>query len=232
VTPTAVVLTWTAPQQTPVGPVPPPTGYNIYRGEAQAQSTPSDSGPNMEVSNTPASAPLLGIAPALSTLQKPLVKVGESLSPSFSDTHVEFGKAYIYSVRSELKYSGATIESDDSNFLAITPKDTFPPAAPSGLIGIFVPAAGGTAAHVDLSWAVSSEPDLAGYRIYRSEQDGVLGTPLDSILLLTPAFRDMNVVSGHRYYYAVAAVDRSGNESAPSAAVSVSVPAVAQPSHD
>jgi hypothetical protein len=232
VTPTGVVLTWTAPQQTPVGPVPPLSGYTIYRGEAQAQSTPSESGGNVKSPSSTASAPPLGAAPSPPALQTPLTKIGESSSLSYNDSHVEFGRTYIYSVRSVLNYSSASIESSDSNFLAITPKDAFPPAAPSVLIGIFAPEAGGVAAHVDLSWAVSSEADLAGYRVYRSEQDGFLGTPLDSTLLQTPAFRDMNVASGHHYYYAVAAVDRSGNVSAPSATVSVMVPAVTQPNHD
>ena len=36
---------------------------------------------------------------------------------------------------------------------------------------------------------------------------------LNTDLLLTPAFRDMNVQPGHRYFYTVTAVDRAGNES-------------------
>jgi fibronectin type 3 domain-containing protein len=44
-------------------------------------------------------------------------------------------------------------------------------------------------------------------------------------LLLTPAFRDMNAVPGRRYFYSVTAVDRSGNESPVSAAASGAVPA-------
>ncbi|HXU19091.1 MAG TPA: hypothetical protein VN788_00755, partial [Verrucomicrobiae bacterium] len=48
---------------------------------------------------------------------------------------------------------------------------------------------------------------------------------LNTELLLTPAFRDMNVLSGHVYSYTVTAVDSSGNESGSSAAVSGNVPA-------
>ena len=158
-------------------------------------------------------------------MQGPLVKIGDSTSPSFTDAKVEFGKTYVYCVRSVLSYAGATAESSDSNFLAVTPRDTFPPAAPKNLVVIYVPAAASVPAHVDLSWAVSPEPDLAGYQVYRSEKDNALGTRVNKQLLLTPAFRDMNVVSGHRYYYSVTAVDRSGNESGPSAAVSVNAPA-------
>ena len=53
----------------------------------------------------------------------------------------------------------------------------------------------------------------------------LLGTRLNPELLLTPAFRDMNAVPGHRYFYTVTAVDRSGNESPASAAASGDVPA-------
>jgi hypothetical protein len=235
VTPTAVVLTWAAPRRTPLGRVPPLAGYRIYRGEAQATpvaSASSEAASPAAASSPSTSAPLPGIPASPPALRTPLVKIGESASLRFSDANAEYGRSYVYSVRSVLDYSGAMIESADSNFLTIVPSDTFPPAAPRGLIGIAVPASSGVSVHVDLSWAVSSEPDLAGYRLYRSEEAGVLGTPLGKELLLTPAFRDMNVVSGRRYYYAVTAMDRSGNESAPSIAVSVVVPAVTQPSHD
>ncbi len=223
VTPTAVALAWTAPQRTPVGPIPPPAGYRIYRGEAQSSPPAANEG-----SSSSPSGSLPGAVPSRPALQTPLMKIGESTFPSFSDTHAEFGKTYVYSVRSVIDYSGFAVESANSNFLTITARDIFPPAAPTGLIGIFVPAAPGAAAHVDLSWAVSSETDLAGYHVYRSERAGILGTLMDTELLPTPAFRDMNVAPGQRYFYAVTAVDRSGNESQPSTAMSVNVPAATQ----
>lgn len=235
VTPAAVVLSWTAPRQTPAGTISPIASYRIFRAEAQAPPASPEGAANSASSSSatfasaPESTPLPGMPPSLPVLVTPLVKIGESASPGFTDSQIEFGKAYVYSVRSVLDYSGASVESANSNFLAIAPRDTFPPAAPAGLVGIFVPPAGGVAMHVDLSWAVSPESDLAGYRVYRSEQAGVLGTRLTGELLLTPAFQDMNVLSGRRYFYVVTAVDRSDNESAPSAAVSVSVPAATQP---
>jgi hypothetical protein len=234
VTPAAVALKWTPPQKTPVGPVPPLVGYRIYRGEAiataNAASTVSSATAPSETSE-PASASLPGLPASPPELQSPLVKIGESTSPSFIDTQAEFGKAYVYSVRSVLDYSGTKVESSDSNFLAITPRDTFPPAAPSGLVSVYVPPAGGAPAHVDLSWAVSGEADVAGYQLYRSEPPDTQATRVNNHLLLTPAFRDMNVVPGRSYHYTVTAVDRSGNESAPSATASVMVSAAnpAQP---
>ena len=228
-TPAAVALTWTAPQRTPVGPAPSITAYRIYRAESKEPSASSGTSgeaasPAVQPSNSPEPTSLPGVPPAPAALTMPLVKVGESASPGFRDSDIELGKTYIYSVRSVVAYSGVTIESSDSNFCTITPRDTFPPPAPAGLIAVFVPAAGNSGAHIDLSWDVSQAADLAGYRVYRSEEAGIHGTSLSGQLLLTPAFRDMNVVPGHSYFYTVAAVDRSGNESAPGAAASVSVP--------
>jgi len=229
VTPTAVVLSWTPPQNTPVGPIPSIVVYRIYRGEAKsipaanAGASGSSAAPASNAAE-PATAPLPGLVASPPELQSPLVKIGESTSPTYSDAQSEFGETYVYSVRSVLNNSGANVESADSNFLTITPRDTFPPAAPAGLVAVYVPAAGAAPEHVDLSWSISPEPDLAGYQVYRSEESGTQGTRVSKQLLLTPAFRDMNVVPGRRYFYTVTAVDRFGNESAPSATASVTVP--------
>jgi len=45
--------------------------------------------------------------------------------------------------------------------------------------------------------------------------------------LLSPVYHDTSVQLGHTYWYSVTAVDRSGNESSPSAPVAAEV---AQPS--
>jgi hypothetical protein len=207
VTPTAIVLTWTPPKpiddSTPVV-----AGYRIYRGEADPAAT---------VENPQLKSPLAGI--------------GESgaSSLSFRDAQFDFGKTYAYSVRSFTQSPGRTLESAASNLAIITPHDTFPPAAPQGLATAFVPAQGNVPAHIELSWAISPETDLAGYNVYRTEQSGSRGTLLDMELLLTPAFRDMNVQPGRAYLYSVTAVDSSGNESPSSVAVSSGVPAENQP---
>ena len=94
---------------------------------------------------------------------------------------------------------------------------------------VLVPAQGGTPARLELSWDISEETDIAGYNVYQSDQAGNQGQRVNTELLLTPAFRDMNVLPGHRYFYTVTAADRSGNESPSSAPVSGGVPAEGQP---
>jgi len=205
---TSVNLTWTAPQKTPIGDTPPIASYRIYRGEVEGGS---------ETGATVASADL--------KLKSPLLKIGESDSPSYSDTQAVLDRPYVYSVRSVVQYPGATIESSDSNFAMITPRDLYPPAAPQGLIVVPVPAQGDTPAHFELSWAISPEPDIAGYYVYRSDSQDTRGIRQNQDLLLTPAFRDISVAPGKHYFYSVTAVDRSGNESVASGVATGDLPA-------
>jgi fibronectin type 3 domain-containing protein len=130
-------------------------------------------------------------------------------------------------VRSVIASAAGALESSDSPLAVVTPKDTFPPAAPQGTVAAIQPGATPGAVAVELSWSINVEPDLAGYRVYRSEQEGARGALLTPELLPSPAYRDNSAQSGQRYWYTVTAVDRSGNESAPSLAVAVEV---AQPS--
>jgi hypothetical protein len=209
VTHSGVVLTWTAPQKTIAGPAPGIAHYDIFRSETEPATAAANAAPAGETKTA-------------------LVKIGESESTNYRDRQAEFGKTYTYSVRSAAKYPLEMLESSDSNLVTVTPKDIFPPAAPQGLVVVFVPASGATPAHVELSWAINPESDIAGYNVYRSEQEGVPGTRLNSELLLTPAFRDMNAVPGRRYFYTATAVDRSGNEGPASAAAPGGVPAEEQ----
>lgn len=215
VTESAIVLAWTPPQKTLAGSAPAISGYRLYRVTEPPAPAPSSAPPAEK--NRP--------APAL---------IGEpgADASSFSDSNFEFGQTYTYLLRSVVQTPNGPLESGDSNSLVVTPKDIFPPAAPLGLVVTYVPAVGATRAHLELSWAISPETDVAGYNVYRSDQEGTTGIRLTGDwaqkLLLTPAFSDMKVDPGHRYFYTVTAVDRSGNESSPSAPVSGSMPAEGQ----
>ena len=204
----SVDLTWTPPQKTPIGDTPPIATYRIYRSEVESVSEPGATVPDADLK-----------------LKTPLMKIGESDSPAYSDVQAVAGTPYVYSVRSVVQYSGASIESSDSNLAAITPRDLFPPAAPQGVVIVPVPAQGDAPAHLELSWAISPEPDIAGYYVYRSDSQGTRGERQNQDLLLTPTFRDISVTPGKRYFYSVTAVDRSGNESPASDVLSADVPA-------
>lgn len=211
VTETAVELTWTPPSRTSGGdPLTSLSGYRVYRGEIDAAS---------------AEAAATDLTQAKWKRQPTLLAAVDH--PGYRDAGFEFGRTYVYLVRSEVSPEGEVIESGDSMPAVVTPTDTFPPAAPAGVVAAVLPGATAGSLEVDLSWSINSETDLAGYRVYRSEQEGTQGASVTPELLLTPAVRDTSVLPGHRYWYTVTAVDRAGNESKPSRHVAVEV---AQPS--
>lgn len=188
--------------------------YRIFRAEVPANAGES----HAESGNETQSPPHLNQIADL-----PLTTM------TYEDTNFSFDHNYIYSVRTAAKFGSTWIESDDSNLLTVTPKDIFPPSAPQGIVIVFVPAATGASAHVEISWSISPETDLAGYDIYRKEQGSDTALKLNPRPLLTPSYRDMSIQPGISYSYMVKAVDRAGNESPASEPASIDVPAADEP---
>ena len=208
VTETAIELSWQARTRTSTGdPLPAISEYRVYRGELD-----------------PASADAAAKDILQAKWKFPLALLAASPTNSYRDTLFDFGKTYLYVVRTVITPAvGNAIESSDSNATIVTPRDVFPPAVPQGLVAATIVGSPTNAPEVDLSWSINLETDLAGYRVYRSEQEGTPGQLVTSDLLLSPAYRDTSVQPGHRYWYSVISVDRSGNESAPSAPVAAEI---------
>ena len=103
-----------------------------------------------------------------------------------------------------------TIEGDDSPAQRVFASDVYAPAVPSGLQAVF--SGTGQPAFVDLLWAPDTDPDLAGYNVFRREEGGQR-EKINVTLVKTPAFRDEHVVQGKTYWYSVSAVDMRSNES-------------------
>lgn len=141
---------------------------------------------------------------------------------SFSDETFKFGTAYQYFARTvSIGNNAEPLESLSSNVVLIRPLDIFPPAAPTALT---IAAAPG---NLSVFFAFNDEKDVAGYRIYRSENASEPKSRwklLNSELLKTNTFQDATVASGITYYYFVTAVDLAGNESQPSEVVSEKTP--------
>ncbi len=209
ITQTTVELSWTMPAILPAGSAPPVSfRYRVYRAEAPPAGNHPASLANSRTHSDSAQVALLG----------------ESATSSYGDTSFTFGHTYAYTIRSVATYESGSVESEESNVLNVTPRDTFAPATPENIAATATPSNGSVAAHVDLSWAINSESDLLGYNVYRSDTEGGPGIRVNATPLVTPAFRDNLVVAGEQYFYRVTAVDRAGNESAPSAPIAVTVP--------
>jgi hypothetical protein len=144
------------------------------------------------------------------------------------DTAIVFGNTYEYRVQriARIQADGHTIElaGEISPSIHVDAQDVFPPAVPTGLAAVATAPEAGTVASIDLNWEPNPEPDLAGYLVYRREDE----TPWQRVSgekpLAGPAFHDIVVLPGHTYRYGVSAVDRGGHESGRSAEAKETVP--------
>jgi hypothetical protein len=133
----------------------------------------------------------------------------------YERTGLEFGTNECFVLRAVRKVGASNIESDLSLPACVTPRDTFPPAAPKGLS---VVAGTGT---INLGWDANTETDLAGYLVLRGEAPGDTLQPLMPAPITGTSYEDKTARPGVRYAYAIVAVDKASppNRSAPSARV-------------
>ncbi len=134
-----------------------------------------------------------------------------ALTSMYVDLGVANGVTYYYVVTA---FDLNANESAYSDEVSATPLDTTPPAAP---IGLAAAAGDGT---VNLTWNVNTEPDLAGYDVYRGTAPGSHPDKLNVALVAGASFSDTTVANGTTYYYMVHAVDTSANSSADSSEAS------------
>ena len=119
--------------------------------------------------------------------------------PTYSEA-VEFGRERCYRIRA-VRSDGGSVESDPSERKCTTPRDTFQPAAPTGLSALA--SDGG----ISLKWAPSSDKDVTGYLILRGRPGDATLLPIGDGLVKETQFLDRSVMSSVRYVYAVVAVD-------------------------
>lgn len=160
---------------------------------------------------------VVGDNPVLNILNKSPVTGTE-----FADSFFDFGQKYKYVIRTvSLGSNGEPVESLDSAAAIASPIDNFAPSAPEAITIAAAPN------NISIFFAVNPEKDIAGYRIYRTEDQNIpkpewkLLTPT---LLTTNTFQDKTVESGKTYYYYLTAVDKAGNVSAESEIVSEKAP--------
>ncbi|MHC4113618.1 MAG: cellulase family glycosylhydrolase, partial [Planctomycetota bacterium] len=116
------------------------------------------------------------------------------------------GDFYTGSIDDARIYTWALSSGELAEVMGEDPNIT-PPAAPTGL------SATAGDATVSLDWNDNTEPDLAGYDVYRSTTSGGPYSVIDFDLTQSD-YTDNSVSNGTTYYYVVTAVDTNLNESA------------------
>lgn len=130
-----------------------------------------------------------------------------SNEPRYVDVSAQYDTEYHYIVTAK---KGAA-ESLPSRELVFSAADKYPPAVPSGITALAGPDA------INLAWQRNTEPDLQGYFVYRSTDNGVYAK--QGAMISLPSYVDRNIEHGKTYSYKISSIDKTGNESAQSAAV-------------
>ena len=136
-------------------------------------------------------------------------------TPTFALGKPEWGRERCFAVRTVRRYGRVSIESAEAAQHCVTPIDTFPPAAPTGLRAVASPGS------MSLIWSANRETDLAGYVVLRGEVPGDKLQALTTAPIRETTFTDTTVKPNVRYAYAIVAVDNADkpNMSAQSARV-------------
>ena len=116
-------------------------------------------------------------------------------------------------------YSGATFRASSAitnvREIFVFEADGSVPAALTGLAGSVGPC------DISLTWNASGAADFASYNVYRRAAGAFFRTPL-AVGLTAPAYHDLDTPAGTVFHYMVTAVDLDGNESPPSAELTIS----------
>jgi len=133
---------------------------------------------------------------------------------SFLDRNVQPGDSVCYYLTA---VNAAGLESEPSEMLSGRFSDIVPPSRP---IGLTVQLKGG---QVALIWNLNPELDIAAYYVYRAptSTDPLVRINKDPVSADDPWYADAACQPRKKYFYAVTAIDSSGNESPASNRISI-----------
>ena len=171
------------------------------------------------------------MAPAPELLEQTLLvepTAGNVSTNSALDKDIHLGQTYEYRAQrvNRIQLGDETLElaGSVSAPVRVEANDIFPPAAPIALAAVATLGQPGTETAIDLSWQPVADADLAGYTVYRREDNGSWQRISSAQPWSGPAFHDTQVQPGHTYRYAVTAIDQLGHESARSTEAEETVP--------
>ena len=129
------------------------------------------------------------------------IEIGTADASPYVDESSQWDTRYTYMLVARKDAA----ESLPSEPVSITHANTFAPAAPASLAALGGPES------IELSWSRNVEPNLKGYYVYRSVNNGSFEHLGD--LINVPTYSDHKVEHGKTYRYAVTAVSQNGIES-------------------
>lgn len=127
--------------------------------------------------------------------------------PEYTDSDFLFDKTYYYDVSVVGSFQNPYAESNPSAPHMVIPRDTFPPDSPRNFNAVL------ERGIVILLWMAPESQDVAGYRIFKTEEGTAATQTLQKKLITALSFRDSDVLSNRNYEYSIVAVDGHGNES-------------------
>ena len=148
--------------------------------------------------------------------QEEYTLLGRCTEPLWLDRGTTYDTKYSWLVQSVVPAGGQEAESLPSEPVSLTPKDVFPPPAPSSLRAL------SGVNSIELAWEQLPSNDLESWQIWRAEGGAPLAPYGEPVTV--PAFSDGKVQSGRRYRYAVSSRDTNGNQSQPSEAIEMNAP--------
>ncbi|MEM7133768.1 MAG: hypothetical protein AAF702_46160, partial [Chloroflexota bacterium] len=144
---------------------------------------------------------------------KEAVSIANPTSGAYTITVKGTGEGtYSQTIRAVSPYAGETYSYTVSNQVTTLGQEDVTifdeiPSAPTGLLLIDF------GSSIELEWNNNPEDDIAGYYIYRWDNENQVTVLLNSTLQTENRYVDSSVEEGNIYYYTITAVDTNHNES-------------------
>lgn len=132
--------------------------------------------------------------------------------PGFIDAGLINAEPYSYKVLALIAYDDTLQAGAASQEVSGVPRDLSPPPQPQHLVVVAI------SAGVKLAWQAVAGDDLAGYRIYRRDEDTVQALLIAEVGPAQNQYIDQTSVDGRKLFYTVTSFDTAQpvNESLPS----------------
>jgi fibronectin type 3 domain-containing protein len=119
----------------------------------------------------------------------------------FKDLELENNKPYFYQVRAVITSAGSLQAGSASMVVSGVPRDLTPPQQPQHMVAIEIPVG------IKLVWQAVGGEDLAGYRIYRREEESNVPDLVAEVGPDQNQYIDQSMRTGRKWFYSVTSFD-------------------------